>query len=69
MVGGRGLEGPAVTAKGKCTRTMYAGVNQHIIKQRWIPEIKRGPQSLRLVTILVDTRARRHVGEESMYYS
>ena len=66
LLGGQGPEGPAVTEKGQCTRIMYAGADQHTVKQVWVLHRAQG---VRLITTLVDERVRGRVGKESTSYS
>ena len=56
--------GPAVTASGECTRILYAGRTEHLVQQAWAPH-ERG---IRLLTTLVDSRAKRGVGAKNAGY-
>lgn len=51
MLGGLG---PAVTTKGRCTRIMYAGADQHTVEQTWAPH----ELGLRLLTSRIDSRVK-----------
>lgn len=58
-------QGVPVTAPGKCSRIVYAGSKQHIVEHAWSLDRERG---LRLLSTLIDEKARNRAGKENVCY-